>query len=210
MSLIDTSRRRALKLFGGLAAVAGSASVVGVASADEDDEEEEYEEEEEEEDEEKEEEEEEDEEKEEEEEEKEEAEVEFEDQTVEAAGTPTVYVEEVNVPYGGWIVIHNWGTDGVTEGDDPTTNFIGVSAYLEPGEYENLPVELGGDRAVADPPTPDEDTTYTVSAMAHRDDPDNRTYDFPNAVDDGEKPDDPPYTDDDGNIVQSFAKVTFE
>lgn len=203
MSLTETSRRTALKLGGLVTAALAGGGVISTAAADDgeergrgegnDDEEEEGEEEEGEE-----------------EEEEEEAEVKFEDQTVEAAGTPTVYVEEVKVPKGGWIVIHNWGTDGVTEDDNPAQNFIGVSAYLEAGEYENLPVELGGDRAVADPPSPDDDTEYVLSAMAHRDDPGNRTYDFPNAVDDGESPDDPPYTDDDGDIVQTFADVTFE
>lgn len=116
------------------------------------------------------------------EEETEEAEVEFDDQD---AHHSTVRVAEAKLPDGGFIVIHHFDHDAGGK-------IIGVSPPLRAGEYENMVVEVDtlseGD--------------HELSAMLHKDDPHNGELDFPGGGD-------PPYEDDDGNIVQAFAQVTF-
>lgn len=114
--------------------------------------------------------------------ENEEAEIELADQS---GHHSTIYVNEAKLPEGGFIVIHHMDHD--SDG-----RIIGHSPVLRCAEYENLPVEIdtleSGD--------------HKISAMAHKDDPHNGTLDFPAEGD-------PPYKDDDGNIVQDLATVTF-
>jgi hypothetical protein len=104
------------------------------------------------------------------------------------SGGATVVVDEVTVPEGGFVTIHdNTLTDGATLG-----SVVGTSAYLEPGTHENVEVRLDAD--IDD---------GTLHAMAHRDTNGDRAYTFvsSNGATDG------PYTSD-GNIVMNSASVT--
>jgi PGF-CTERM protein len=113
------------------------------------------------------------------------ASVTFEDTT---SGGETIVVDEVTVPEGGFVTIHdNTLTEGNTLG-----SVVGTSAYLEPGTHEDVVVQLDDDV---------EDGTF--HAMAHQDTNDDRAYTFvsSNGQEDG------PYTID-GDIVMQNANVT--
>jgi len=114
------------------------------------------------------------------------ASVTFADQT---SGGATVTVDEVTLPDGGFVTIHDSSlADGETFG-----SVAGTSAYLEAGTHENVTVTL------ADSLSEDEELT----AMAHRDTDGDRAYTFvsSNGQADG------PYTADGGAVVAS-ANVT--
>lgn len=114
-----------------------------------------------------------------------EASVSFSDGT---SGGSTVVVDEVHVPDGGFVTIHDGSlTDGNTLG-----SVVGTSAYLEPGTHANVTVELT-----------DAVETGTFHAMAHRDTDGDRAYAFvsSNGGADG------PYTVD-GDIAMDDANVT--
>jgi len=114
-----------------------------------------------------------------------EANVSFDDGT---SGGSAVVVDEVHVPDGGFVTIHDGSlTDGNTLG-----SVVGTSAYLEPGAHENVTVELT-----------DAVETGTFHAMAHRDTDGNRAYAFVSS--NGET--DGPYTVD-GDIAMDDANVT--
>jgi len=104
------------------------------------------------------------------------------------SGGETIVVDEVTVPDGGFVTIHDASlTDGNTFG-----SVVGTSAYLEPGTHENVTVHL--DDGIED---------GTFFAMAHQDTNDDRAYTFlsTNGGQDG------PYTAG-GDIVMESAEVT--
>jgi len=114
------------------------------------------------------------------------ASVTFSEQTT---GGTTVTVDEVTLPEGGFVTIHDSSlADGETLG-----SVAGTSAYLEEGTHENVTVTLD------EPLNEDEQLT----AMAHRDTDGDRAYTFvsSNGQTDG------PYTADSGAVVAS-ANVT--
>ncbi|WP_394298910.1 PGF-CTERM sorting domain-containing protein [Halostagnicola sp. A56] len=112
--------------------------------------------------------------------------VSFDTQT---SGGSTVVVDEVTIPDGGFVTIHDSSLDdGETLG-----SVVGSSAYLEAGTHEDVTVEL--ETRLSD----DE----TLSAMAHQDTDDDRVYSFVSS--NGEA--DGPYTDG-GDIVMESAAVT--
>jgi hypothetical protein len=120
----------------------------------------------------------------------------FDDQ--ESDGT-TVTIDEVNVSDGGYVAIHDASLlDGNVVG-----SVVGVSEYLEPGEYEDLDVELF-DVEGADFDESELTEDQTLIAMPHLDTNDNETYDFvaTNGTDDG------PYINEDGEVVTDDAEVT--
>ncbi|WP_336326180.1 DUF7282 domain-containing protein [Halovenus sp. HT40] len=113
------------------------------------------------------------------------ADVTFENTT---SGGETVVVDEVTVPDGGFVTIHDSTlTDGNTLG-----SVVGTSAYLEPGTHEDVVVELD-----------DGIEGGTFHAMAHQDTDGDRAYTFVSS--NGEA--DGPYTLD-GEIVMDNAEVT--
>jgi hypothetical protein len=126
------------------------------------------------------------------------ASVTFEDQT--SNGT-TVNVSAVSLPEDGYVAIHN---DSLLEGE-VTGSVVGVSEYLEAGDYENLTVELfdvsGADFAENQTLTENQ----TLIAMPHVEDSGNETYDFvaSGGTDDG------PFVAD-GVAVTADANVTVE
>jgi len=104
------------------------------------------------------------------------------------SGGETLTVDEVTVPDGGFVTIHDDTlTDGAVLG-----SVVGTSGYLEPGTHENVTVHL--DDEIAD---------GTLHAMAHRDTNGDRAYTFVSS--NGEA--DGPYTVD-GDIVMDDAAVT--
>jgi len=119
-----------------------------------------------------------------------------------AAANGTVTVENVTVPEGGYVVIHD---DALLEGD-ALGSVVGASAYLEAGSHENVSVALfegvaGVDFGNESAPN----GTETLIAMPHEETSgDNETYDF--VASDGA--DDGPYTVD-GEAVVDDAAVTF-
>jgi hypothetical protein len=121
--------------------------------------------------------------------------VEFDDQ--ESDGT-TVTVQNVTVPSDGYVAIHN---DSLLEGD-ALGSVVGVSEYLEAGEYDNLTVELF-DVPGADFNESELTEDQTLIAMPHEETNGDETYDFvsSNGTDDG------PFTDA-GQPVTDDALVT--
>ncbi|MFC6728357.1 PGF-CTERM sorting domain-containing protein [Natronoarchaeum mannanilyticum] len=114
------------------------------------------------------------------------ASVTFADQT---SGGTTVTVDEVTLPDGGFVTIHDSSlADGETLG-----SVAGTSAYLEAGTHENVTVTL------ADSLNDDE----RLTAMAHRDTDGDRAYTFVSS--NGEA--DGPFTAD-GGAVAASANVT--
>jgi PGF-CTERM protein len=105
------------------------------------------------------------------------------------SGGSTVVVDEVRLPEGGFVTIHDSSLgDGAVLG-----SVVGSSAYLESGTHENVTVHL-------EKPISEDDTLF---AMPHQDSNDDRVYSFvsSNAEADG------PYTVD-GDIVMADAEVT--
>jgi PGF-CTERM protein len=104
------------------------------------------------------------------------------------SGGATVTVDEVTLPEGGFVTIHDATlTEGETLG-----SVVGTSVYLGPGTHENVTVHLD-----------DQITDGTLHAMAHKDTDGDRAYTFvsSNGAADG------PYTAD-GDIVMAPAEVT--
>ena len=124
----------------------------------------------------------------------------------------TVVVDAVTLSEGGFVVISQ--ADVVDPGEflEPHPEMdlpvIGISEYLEPGDHEDVTVELFTDApglppAFDDVLAPDE---YTLRAMAHRDTNENETFDyFPTFA-----AEDRPYVDEDGEPVFDEATVTVE
>jgi surface glycoprotein (TIGR04207 family)/PGF-CTERM protein len=102
----------------------------------------------------------------------------------------SVTVDEVYLPTGGFVTIH----DG-TLSDDPIGSVRGTSDYLGEGNHSDVEVSLD------DPYTEDGEAI----AMPHQDTDENEEYDFVSSG--GE--DDAPYTVDD-TAVTATASVTFE
>jgi PGF-CTERM protein len=106
-------------------------------------------------------------------------------------GGHTVVVDEVTVPDGGFVTIHD---ATVLDGGEATFESVrGTSAYLEAGTHENVTVTL-------DEPLAEDGTAV---AMAHRDTDGDRIYRFVSG--DGEA--DGPYTAD-GEAVVDTAEMT--
>ncbi|WP_394296466.1 PGF-CTERM sorting domain-containing protein [Salinarchaeum sp. Harcht-Bsk1] len=113
------------------------------------------------------------------------ASVSFSNQT---SGGTTVTVDEVTLPEGGFVTIHD---DSLTDGDT-FGSVVGTSGYLAAGTHENVTVTLESGQA-----------SGTYHAMAHQDTNGDRAYSF--VASNGEA--DGPYTMD-GNIVMDAAEVT--
>jgi PGF-CTERM protein len=112
----------------------------------------------------------------------------FDNQT---SGGTTVTVQQVTVPDGGFVTIHD---ATVSEGGNEVFSSVrGASAYLEPGIHENVTVTLSQ--------PVDNDTTFV--AMPHEDTNGDHTYSF--VASNGEA--DGPYTSD-GTVVVDSASVT--
>ena len=107
-----------------------------------------------------------------------------------ASGGNTVVVEEVYLPEGGFVTMH----DSTLADGAVIESIRGTSEYLEPGVHRNVEVTL-------DEPLETDDQPF---AMAHKDTNDNQAYDFPSS----EGEDDGPYTTDSGNIVMQQNDVT--
>jgi len=122
----------------------------------------------------------------------------FENQT--SDGT-TVTVAEVNTSDGGFVAIHD---DSLLDGN-VVGSVIGVSEYIEPGEEDELEVELF-DVPGAEFDEDELTENQTLIAMPHLDSNDNETYDFV-ATQNGE---DGPYIDETGEPVVDDAFVTVE
>ncbi|WP_049916708.1 DUF7282 domain-containing protein [Halogeometricum pallidum] len=105
------------------------------------------------------------------------------------SGGHTVVVENVTLPEGGFVTIHD---ASVTEGN-VLGSVVGTSEYLDAGTHENVTVHLD------EPPT----ESGAFVAMPHADSDGDRVYDF--VADNGET--DGPYTAD-GSAVVSQANVS--
>ncbi|GAA0667741.1 hypothetical protein ACFQDG_06995 [Natronoarchaeum mannanilyticum] len=127
-----------------------------------------------------------------------EAAVTFEDQETDGS---TVTVDSVSLPDGGFVTIH----DSSLFDEVVVDSVVGTSEYLEPGEHEDVEVQLYDEEMVPgaefDQDALEED--QTLIAMPHQDTNDNETYDFVET--DGEE--DGPYTEDDVPIIDD-AGVT--
>jgi PGF-CTERM protein len=106
-------------------------------------------------------------------------------------GGTTVVVDEVTLPDGGFVAIHD-GT--VTEGGEKTfSSVIGSSGYLSAGTHENVTVHL-------DEPVEEDGT---LVAMPHQDTDGDHTYSFVASSGAADRP----YTAD-GEVVIDPASVT--
>jgi len=104
--------------------------------------------------------------------------------SAQSSGGTTVVVEEVFVPEGGFVTMH----DSSLQDGAVLDSVRGTSEYLAPGLHRNVEITL-------DDPLAEDDT---LIAMAHQDTNDNEAYDFPAT----EGQEDGPYTDD-GAVVDS-------
>ncbi|QIO21182.1 CARDB domain-containing protein [Haloarcula sp. JP-L23] len=110
----------------------------------------------------------------------------------------TVVVTDVSVSEGGYVVIHD---SSLLEGN-VVGSVIGVSEYLEPGEYDEVTVELF-DVSGAGFAEPTLTENQTLIAMPHLETTDDETYDFVASAGD----DDGPYVAD-GQPVTDAGNVT--
>ncbi|SHH70140.1 DUF7282 domain-containing protein [Halobaculum gomorrense] len=108
--------------------------------------------------------------------------------TAQTSGGTTMVVDEVTLPEGGFVTIHD---ASLTEGD-ALGSVVGTSGYLAAGTHQNVEITLLA---------PVESGTFV--AMPHRDTDGDRAYDF---VTTGGQADGP-YTADGGAVIQS-ANVT--
>jgi len=108
------------------------------------------------------------------------------------SGGQTVVVEDVYLPEGGFVAVHDASLNN--GGEDVLTSVRGTSAYLEPGNHSNVTVTL-------DEPLEEDGT---VVAMPHLDTDGDRAYSFVSSG--GEV--DGPSTTDEGDIVVDDAEVT--
>lgn len=106
----------------------------------------------------------------------------FNRQTRRIADPTTVVVPRADLPEGGWVVVHDGdhsghggggdghgggsGSDGGHGGDGHDHRILGVAGPFEPGHYGGLKVEL-------DEWESPEPGTRTLTAMLHRDTPDD-------------------------------------
>ncbi|MFP8951636.1 CARDB domain-containing protein [Natrialbaceae archaeon A-arb3/5] len=103
----------------------------------------------------------------------------------------SVVVDDVELSEGGFVAIY----DGVAVDADPDS-VIGVSDYLEPGEHENLTVELDEPLAESQP----------LVAVVHHDTTGDETFQYV----DSDGADDEPYVADGGGPVLDGAFVTVD
>ncbi|MDS0259918.1 hypothetical protein NDI56_10985 [Haloarcula sp. S1CR25-12] len=121
--------------------------------------------------------------------------VSFDDQT--SDGT-SVIVQNATVPRGGYVTIHN---ESLLDGD-AVGSVVGVSDYLEAGEYDNLTVDLF-DVPGAEFNESELTENQTLIAMPHEETTGDETYDFVSS----NGTDDVPYTDN-GEAVTDDAEIT--
>jgi hypothetical protein len=117
------------------------------------------------------------------------AEIEFNNQR--SDGT-SVEVASLRIEMGGFITIHTWDLIQEQNGRD---TIVGVSRYLETGEYENETVPLFVEENGISPAFHDQERLehgQRLVAVPHRDVNDNGTFDF---TDENENPHDIPFTD---------------
>jgi PGF-CTERM protein len=108
------------------------------------------------------------------------------------SGGQTVVVDDVYLPEGGFVAIHDASVNN--GGEDVLKSVRGTSGYLEAGNHSNVTVTLD------DPLEEDQ----TVVAMPHRDTDGDRAYSFVSSG--GEV--DGPSTTEEGDIVVDTAEVT--
>ncbi|AHG05089.1 hypothetical protein HALDL1_02275 [Halobacterium sp. DL1] len=108
--------------------------------------------------------------------------------------TDNVTVEDVFVPEGGYVTIHNSNALNA-----PVESVIGTSEYLEAGYHENVSVTLYDDVEGADFQNDSVSDVQTFVAMTHLDTNGNQQYDF--VTSDGQ--DDGPYTIDGQAVVDT-------
>lgn len=123
------------------------------------------------------------------------ASISFDSQTTNGA---TVTVKSVSLPNGGYAAVH----DVVRLENSPVGTVLGVSGYLKPGTHKNIPVglfEVPGGKFSLERLS----KSQTLSAVAHRETNDNRTFDY--LVTNGRE--DEPYHVND-SIVVDTAYIT--
>lgn len=92
----------------------------------------------------------------------------FEDQQLRhAGGNPVVTIQNVTLPKGGFVVIHDKRYLGPTR--DPLNSAIGVSLYLSPGVHRDVTVPLLNGSVTS---------TQTLVAVPYLDTDGDQTYDF--------------------------------
>jgi hypothetical protein len=108
----------------------------------------------------------------------------------------TVTVESATLSEGGFVVVRNESYDD----GDVLGSVVGVSDYLEPGEHENVTVEL--DAAL--------DGNQTVIAVAHQDTNDDQSFDFlaSDGIEDGAYVDEGGPVLDRGSVTVPVERVT--
>lgn len=122
----------------------------------------------------------------------------FERQTRRVTDPTTVVVPRADLPDGGWVVVHggdhagHGGGDGGHGEQKHEHRILGVIGPLEPGHYGGLKVTLS---------TKPEPGTRTLTAMLHRDDPDDGAFRH-----EGDHTEDPHYGPPSDRAV---AEVTF-
>lgn len=82
-------------------------------------------------------------------------------------------VEEVTLPDGGFVAIHEFSGDE----NDPIGDIVGVSEYLEPGTHEEVTVHLFDVRGTTYE-TPHLGESQELLAVAYRETNANRQFDF--------------------------------
>nr|WP_275690164.1 metal-dependent hydrolase [Halococcus salsus] len=75
-----------------------------------------------------------------------------------------VTIANASLPDGGWVVVHN-----ESYSDNPTGSAVGISRYLEPGNYSNVEAELMQGSVTSE---------QTLTAVPYRDTNGNQRYDY--------------------------------
>jgi|GEM_PF-3047672 len=106
------------------------------------------------------------------------ASVRFTNQTV-SGEIDTVDIAAAFLPEGGYVILHDVADNEVGIGKP-----VGATGYLHPGMNRNVTADVTGSQYGGNLPNPE--TTQSLVAMAHMDEPGDRELTFPNG--------DPPYT----------------
>lgn len=121
------------------------------------------------------------------------ADVRFENQTV-SGRIDSVEVAETFLPDGGFVIIHDVAASEVGIGPP-----VGATEHLHPGTNRNVTADITGSQFAGNFGNPE--TTQSLIAMPHRDEPDDQALTFPDG--------DPPYTTA-GAPVVDIGVVTVE
>lgn len=119
--------------------------------------------------------------------------VRFENQTVDGS-IDAVEIAEAFLPQGGWVIIHDLAASEVGVGPP-----VGATGYLHPGMNRDVTADVSGSQYGSNLGNPD--TTQSLIAMPHYDDPADGALTFPNG--------DPPYTNA-GAPVVDIGVITVE